>query len=124
MLHMCHSFFPEGGSSIRNSLVRLTKCTHYITQYQVLKERLGVRCVLGLTATATRTTALSVASHLSVAEENIIRGTTIPSNLQISASCDDNRDDVSLSCTYKCIDYNTIHTEKYIIRCKCINVCE
>ena len=64
---------------------------------QVLKERLGVKCVLGLTATATRTTALSVASHLSIAEENIIRGTAVPDNLRITVSCDGNRDEVSSS---------------------------
>ena len=55
-----------------------------------------MQCVLGLTATATRTTALSVASHLSVTEENIIRGCTVPSNLHITVSCDENRDDVSI----------------------------
>ena len=64
---------------------------------QVLKERLGVQCVLGLTATATRTTALSVASHLSIAGENIIRGSAVPDNLRITVSCDGNRDEVSSS---------------------------
>ena len=66
---------------------------------QVLRERLGVQCVLGLTATATRTTALSVASHLNVSPENILPGSTIPSNLHVTASCDDNRDDVSFYCS-------------------------
>ena len=93
---------------------RLDASVAYITAYgvvsmmlsshQVLRERLGVQCVLGLTATATRTTALSVASHLSVKEENIIRGCTVPSNLHITVSCDENRDDVSitsLSVVYK-----------------------
>ncbi|CAI8032574.1 ATP-dependent DNA helicase Q4 [Geodia barretti] len=65
----------------------------YLRVHKVLRERLGVQCVLGLTATATRTTALSVASHLNVSPENILPGSTIPSNLHVTASCDDNRDD-------------------------------
>lgn len=64
---------------------------------QVLRERLGVQCILGLTATATRATALSVASHLSIAEENIIRGSAIPENLRITVSCDDDRNGVSVT---------------------------
>lgn len=69
---------------------------------QVLQERMGVQCILGLTATATLTTSLSVASHLSITEDNIIRGCTVPSNLQITASFDENRDDVScmMTCVY------------------------
>ena len=61
---------------------------------QVLRQRLGVQCLLGLTATATRATELSVARHLGVAEENILRGPTLPGNLNITVSCDQDRDQV------------------------------
>lgn len=62
---------------------------------QVLKERLGVYCVLALTATATYQTALSVATHLGINQESIIRGPTLPDNLYVSVSCDQDRDQVS-----------------------------
>ena len=64
---------------------------------QVLRERFGVRCFLGLTATATRSTALSVCEHLGIVHrpEAIVRGATIPDNLNLSVSCDMNRDRVS-----------------------------
>ena len=61
---------------------------------QVLRERFGVRCVLGLTATATQTTALSVAKHLGIAPGNIIQGTTLPDNLKLSVSCESDREQV------------------------------
>ena len=56
-----------------------------------------MRCFLGLTATATRSTALSVCEHLGIIHrpEAIVRGATIPDNLNLSVSCDLNRDRVS-----------------------------
>ena len=65
---------------------------------QVLRERFGVRCFLGLTATATRSTALSVCEHLGIVHrpEAIVRGATIPDNLNLSVSCDLNKDRVSI----------------------------
>ena len=78
-----------------------------------------MQCILGLTATATKTTALSVASHLSVAEENIIRGCTVPSNLHITASCDENRDDVSdISPYIRTVVY--MHSDIYTHFVKCL----
>ena len=62
---------------------------------QTLRDRLGVRCVLGLTATATHATGLSVAEQLGVATENIVWGAALPHNLNISVSCDEDRDQVS-----------------------------
>lgn len=63
---------------------------------QVLRERVGVSCFLGLTATATRSTALDVAQHLGVAEESVLRGQgTIPANLHLSVSMDRDPDQVS-----------------------------
>lgn len=64
---------------------------------QVLRECLGVRCFLGLTATATRSTALDVAKHLGVAKEGILRGpVTIPANLHLSVSMDRDPDQVGV----------------------------
>ncbi|XP_045060831.2 ATP-dependent DNA helicase Q4 isoform X2 [Desmodus rotundus] len=61
----------------------------YLRVCKVLREHLGVRCFLGLTATATRSTALNVAKYLGVAEEAVLRGpVTIPTNLHLSVSMD------------------------------------
>ncbi|XP_048658314.1 ATP-dependent DNA helicase Q4 isoform X4 [Marmota marmota marmota] len=63
----------------------------YLRICKVLRERMGVRCFLGLTATATRRTARDVAQHLGVAEE-LGRGgpAPIPANLHLSVSVDRN----------------------------------
>ncbi|XP_027458889.1 ATP-dependent DNA helicase Q4 isoform X5 [Zalophus californianus] len=61
----------------------------YLRVCKVLREHMGVRCFLGLTATATRSTARDVARHLGVAEELVLRGpATIPTNLYLSVSMD------------------------------------
>ena len=75
-------------------------CVHHLSNcpLQVLQERLGVRCLLGLTATATHATALSVGQHLRVNEDSIIRGHMLPDNLHISVSCDQDRDQVGIAC--------------------------
>ncbi|XP_076691797.2 ATP-dependent DNA helicase Q4 isoform X1 [Callospermophilus lateralis] len=63
----------------------------YLRICKVLRERLGVRCFLGLTATATRSTARDVAQHLGVAEELGWGGPApIPANLHLSVSVDRN----------------------------------
>ena len=53
--------------------------------------------MLGLTATATATTAISVAHHLGIDDyaTATIRGAPIPSNLKLSVSRDENKDEVS-----------------------------
>lgn len=62
---------------------------------QVLREHMGVRCFLGLTATATRNTARDVAQHLGIAEELKLDGSaTIPANLHLSVSMDRDSDQV------------------------------
>lgn len=59
---------------------------------------MGVRCFLGLTATATRSTARDVAQHLGIAEELEASGSaSIPANLHLSVSMDRDSDQV---CTY------------------------
>ncbi|NXH38451.1 RECQ4 helicase, partial [Dicaeum eximium] len=63
-------------------------CKVFFLEFQVLRERLGVRCFLGLTATATAATARDVAEHLGVRPENGIGIGTfgIPENLRLSVS--------------------------------------
>lgn len=55
-----------------------------------------MKCMLGLTATATMTTAMSVAQHLGIEDgpEATIRGAPIPENLMLSVSRDGCRDKV------------------------------
>ncbi|GCB77463.1 hypothetical protein scyTo_0015668, partial [Scyliorhinus torazame] len=61
---------------------------------KVLKERLGVKCLLGLTATATLSTAQNIAHHLEIqeAEGIAVRSADIPANLFLSVSTDRDRD--------------------------------
>uniref|UniRef100_G1RJ18 DNA 3'-5' helicase n=1 Tax=Nomascus leucogenys TaxID=61853 RepID=G1RJ18_NOMLE len=65
---------------------------------QVLRERMGVHCFLGLTATATRRTASDVAQHLAVAEEPGLHGPApVPANLHLSVSMDRDTDQALLT---------------------------
>lgn len=62
---------------------------------QILRDRLHVHCVLGLTATATHTTIDDVTQHFGICRENIItKGSILPDHLCISASCEDDKDKV------------------------------
>uniref|UniRef100_A0A7N4PTN5 DNA 3'-5' helicase n=1 Tax=Sarcophilus harrisii TaxID=9305 RepID=A0A7N4PTN5_SARHA len=66
----------------------------YLRLCKVLRERLGVRSFLGLTATATRATARDVGQHLGI-PEGAICGThsaSIPPNLHLSVSLDRDKD--------------------------------
>ncbi|KFM09421.1 ATP-dependent DNA helicase Q4, partial [Aptenodytes forsteri] len=69
------------------------------SSWQVLRNRLGVRCFLGLTATATLATARDVAQHLGIpAEEGItVRSAAVPPNLRLSVSMDRDRDQALVS---------------------------
>ncbi|OBS67180.1 hypothetical protein A6R68_04272 [Neotoma lepida] len=65
----------------------------YLRVCKVLREHMGVRCFLGLTATATRSTARDVAQHLGITEELELSGlATIPANLHLSVSMDRDSD--------------------------------
>ncbi|XP_072013917.1 ATP-dependent DNA helicase Q4-like [Amphiura filiformis] len=66
----------------------------YLMLCRVLRERLGVKCLLGLTATATMATANSVAEHLGIAGDSdaVVRGSSVPNNLMLSVSRDPNRE--------------------------------
>uniref|UniRef100_A0A6I8NPE2 DNA 3'-5' helicase n=1 Tax=Ornithorhynchus anatinus TaxID=9258 RepID=A0A6I8NPE2_ORNAN len=66
----------------------------YLRLCKVLRERLGVKCFLGLTATATRATARDVAQHLGT-HEGVDLGVhlaAIPPNLHLSVSLDRDKD--------------------------------
>ncbi|XP_036064454.1 ATP-dependent DNA helicase Q4 [Onychomys torridus] len=65
----------------------------YLRVCKVLRERMGVCCFLGLTATATRSTARDVARHLGITDELELSGSaTIPANLHLSVSMDRDSD--------------------------------
>ncbi|XP_066571902.1 ATP-dependent DNA helicase Q4 isoform X2 [Amia ocellicauda] len=66
----------------------------YLRLCKVLRDRLGVRCLLGLTATATMATALDIANHLDIsdAEGIAVRSAAVPHNLQLSVSLDREKD--------------------------------
>ena len=83
--------------TIFSAVVLLTYCALPCAWLlQVLREQYGVRCMLGLTATATMTTAISVARHLGIVGDAAatIRGAPIPANLKLSVSSDGNREQV------------------------------
>ncbi|KAM6411082.1 LOW QUALITY PROTEIN: ATP-dependent DNA helicase Q4 [Pluvialis apricaria] len=71
----------------------------YLRLCKVLRDRLGVRCFLGLTATATLATARDVAQHLGIPpEEGIaVRSAAVPPNLRLSVSMDRDRDQALIS---------------------------
>ncbi|XP_055143664.1 ATP-dependent DNA helicase Q4 isoform X4 [Symphalangus syndactylus] len=70
----------------------------YLRVCKVLRERMGVHCFLGLTATATRRTASDVAQHLAVAKEPGLHGPApVPANLHLSVSMDRDTDQALLT---------------------------
>ncbi|XP_033925661.1 ATP-dependent DNA helicase Q4 [Melopsittacus undulatus] len=71
----------------------------YLRLCKVLRDRLGIRCFLGLTATATLATARDVLQHLGIpAEEGItVHSAAVPSNLLLSVSMDRDRDEALIS---------------------------
>ncbi|XP_061111178.1 ATP-dependent DNA helicase Q4 [Conger conger] len=66
----------------------------YLRLCKVLRDRLGVRCLLGLTATATLSTALDIAQHLEIRDQEgiALRSAAVPLNLQLSVSTDRDKD--------------------------------
>ncbi|KAM9386011.1 ATP-dependent DNA helicase Q4 [Pholidichthys leucotaenia] len=71
----------------------------YLRLCKVLRERLGVRCLLGLTATATLSTALDIAHHLDISDQDgiAVRSAAVPPNLNLSVSMDRQRDQALVS---------------------------
>ncbi|XP_062542516.1 ATP-dependent DNA helicase Q4 [Armigeres subalbatus] len=70
----------------------------YLMICRVLKEKLGVQTILGLTATATVQTRTSIVEHLSVPDgiNGIISDIPLPDNLILTVSKDPNRDSALL----------------------------
>lgn len=66
----------------------------YLMICRVLREKLGVKTVLGLTATATLQTRESIVRHLGIPDglEGIISDIPLPDNLILTVSQDENRD--------------------------------
>ncbi|KAF7210978.1 transcript variant X2 [Nothobranchius furzeri] len=71
----------------------------YLRLCKVLRERLGVRCMLGLTATATLSTALDIAHHLDISDKDgiAVRSAAVPPNLNLSVSTDKEKDQALVS---------------------------
>ncbi|KAK3757959.1 hypothetical protein RRG08_058273 [Elysia crispata] len=71
----------------------------YLRLCKVLRSRYGVTCFLGLTATATRSTARDVAQHLGVGDDHAatVRGAAVPRNLVLSVSRDENKDEALIN---------------------------
>ncbi|XP_025758314.1 ATP-dependent DNA helicase Q4 isoform X2 [Oreochromis niloticus] len=71
----------------------------YLRLCKVLRERLGVRCLLGLTATATLSTALDIAKHLEISDQDgiAVRSAAVPPNLNLSVSTDREKDQALVS---------------------------
>ncbi|KAM8840719.1 ATP-dependent DNA helicase Q4 isoform 2-T2 [Spinachia spinachia] len=71
----------------------------YLRLCKVLRERLGVQCLLGLTATATLSTAMDIARHLDITDEDgiAVRSAAVPPNLQLSVSMDREKDQALVS---------------------------
>ncbi|XP_024130720.1 ATP-dependent DNA helicase Q4 isoform X4 [Oryzias melastigma] len=71
----------------------------YLRLCKVLRERLGVQCFLGLTATATLSTALDIARHLGISDQQgiSVRSAAVPPNLNLSVSMDREKDQALVS---------------------------
>ncbi|XP_055527731.1 ATP-dependent DNA helicase Q4 [Wyeomyia smithii] len=78
----------------------------YLMICRVLKEKLGVHTILGLTATATVQTRLSIVDHLAIPDgtDGIISDIPLPDNLILSVSKDANRDAALL---------NLLHSDRF-----------
>uniref|UniRef100_A0A673KWK5 ATP-dependent DNA helicase Q4 n=1 Tax=Sinocyclocheilus rhinocerous TaxID=307959 RepID=A0A673KWK5_9TELE len=71
----------------------------YLRLCKVLRDRLGVRCLLGLTATATLSTALDIGRHLDISDQDgiAVRSAAVPHNLQLSVSMDRDKEQALVS---------------------------
>ncbi|XP_029514695.2 ATP-dependent DNA helicase Q4-like isoform X1 [Oncorhynchus nerka] len=88
----------------------------YLRLCKVLRDRLGVRCLLGLTATATLSTALDIAQNLGITDQDgvAVRSAAVPNNLQLSVSMDRDKDQ-ALVCLLKGERFGSL--ESVIIYC-------
>lgn len=95
----------------------------YLMICRVLQEKLKVRTVLGLTATATLPTRESIVRHLAIPDgmQGVISDVPLPNNLLLTVSRDENRDAalVRLLRTEKFAEYQSI-----IVYCSRRDECE
>uniref|UniRef100_A0A672Z955 DNA 3'-5' helicase n=1 Tax=Sphaeramia orbicularis TaxID=375764 RepID=A0A672Z955_9TELE len=90
----------------------------YLRLCKVLRERLGVQCLLGLTATATMSTALDIARHLDISDEDgiAVRSAAVPPNLNLSVSVDREKDQALVSLLrgdrFGCLDSIIVYCTK------------
>ncbi|KAJ8713494.1 hypothetical protein PYW07_013864 [Mythimna separata] len=84
----------------------------YLMICRVLREKLNVNCILGLTATASQTTIKSIISHLNIADgaNGVIRNPALPDNLCLSVSIEKDKDRalVSYLLSEQIIQFNAI----------------
>lgn len=66
----------------------------YLVLFKVLREKLGVQTILGLTATATQSAVASIIEHVGIPDgrKGVIQDTPLPNNLMLTVSCDPSRD--------------------------------
>jgi len=97
LLQEVHWFLREYYTVFKKSYNYFEYFVFYVVQ--VLQEKLGVKTVLGLTATATRATCASIVTHLSIpdGERGVIKDIPLPENLILSVSCDEFRDQALVS---------------------------
>lgn len=70
----------------------------YLMVCRVLQERLGVKTILGLTATATKSTCASIIEHINIIDgtNGIIKDIPLPDNLLLTVSKDTQKDQALL----------------------------
>lgn len=66
----------------------------YLMICRVLREKLNVKCILGLTATASQSTIKSIISHINIPDgvTGVIRNPALPDNLCLSVSMEKDKD--------------------------------
>lgn len=71
----------------------------YLMICRVLREKLNVKCILGLTATASQATIKSVISHINIPDglSGVINNPTLPDNLCLSVSLEKDKDRALIS---------------------------
>lgn len=71
----------------------------YLMICRVLREKLKVKCILGLTATASQATIKSVISHINIPDglSGVIKNPTLPDNLCLSVSLEKDKDKALIS---------------------------
>ncbi|OQR66198.1 ATP-dependent DNA helicase Q4-like, partial [Tropilaelaps mercedesae] len=64
----------------------------YLQLSRTVREKLGVQCVLALTATATKSTCADIVSHLRIDSHGVVGHFKLPDNLVFTASAEVDRD--------------------------------